>query len=288
MKVDTTIILPKPKRTLRKNFALREGFCFGQDFLVGISLLAWVFVLIQILLLSQEGNLSSYGLGMSVFDNVAKQFLQIFGSANSVLSICVSGLAAWGTIEFLNAFLMWQVMMIAMMVPTLFVLYKGENGRGYSLSFTAQTTFGYLIAWAIFCVCAVAVQWFLQFNAFLNEGMSVENSTVSGCILIGAGLFQILKIQHTKINKIEDPYHNFQDHLSTQSAFKVGLNVGQKCVLENWPLMCIMFVFGLMNIVMMVVLTGFMVLKNYEPTERLFSKVLAVLLLCFGMVHLVT
>lgn len=296
MKISTNRIFPEPKKASQKSIALREEFSVGQDFLVGVSLIAWAFILIQSMLLSLEGAASiagqNYGPGMAVFEYISKYTLKIFDSTYSTLSICVSGLTTWGVSEFFNAFLMWQVMMTAMMVPTLLVpnklaMSKTKNGRAYPLLIVAQTTFGYLIAWAFFCVCAVLLQWLLQSNAILNAGMRIENSILSGSILLGAGLFQFNNITDRNKVSVEVSHINFLHQLEKQPGLKVGLNFGLKCVLVNWPIMCTMFVFGLMNIVMMAVLTGMMILQKLESNSLIFSKLITVFLIGFGLVYLV-
>lgn len=300
--MNTDIILSKVKKTTRKSTAFRDGFSFGQDFLVGVFFLAWGFVFIQVLSLSPQGAYSIYGPGMGVIDQFANYFLRTFGGAYSGWSICVSGIVSWDTAEFINAFIMWQVMMTAMMVPTLLVpnqlvsakpiatkhaLFNGNNKKGYPLFYTVQTTCGYLSAWAMFCACAVLVQWLLQSNAILNAGMVIESSKLGGKVLLAAGLIQLFNIKYPKKISVENSRFNFYQQLETQSAFMGGLNIGRKCVLENWPLMSTIFVFGLMNVVMMVVLTLAMILQKFAGNTVVVSKLIAAALIGLGMVYLV-
>lgn len=292
--MNTNIILPELKNTLKKSNAFRDGFNFGQDFLVGIFLLTWAFVLIQTLLLfvSDPSNVYDqnygqiYGIGMGGFGYVSSYFLEIFGGNYSVWSICVSGLKNWGATEFLNSFIMWQVMMTAMMMPTLLLLFNIKNSKCFSVSTVAQTTSGYLLVWAVFCTFAVLAQWQLQTNSILNAGMVIENSTLGGKILLGAGLIQFLTLKATKNRENKYSSIDIQQQFKTETAFKFGLNIGVKCVLQNWPLMCTMFVFGLMNVVMMGVLTGAMYLQKIE-INSLFSNLIAFGLICLGLLFLV-
>jgi predicted metal-binding membrane protein len=88
---------------------------------------------------------------------------------------------SWTAIDFLLLFLMWLVMMIAMMTPSvapLILIFAMVNRKrrqqqspfvhaGYLLG-------GYFLVWAAFSLLATILQWFLQQISLLNPHCSIS------------------------------------------------------------------------------------------------------------------
>jgi predicted metal-binding membrane protein len=102
----------------------------------------------------------------------------------------------WSGAEFVFMFLMWAVMMAAMMLPsaTPMVLGYARVGRAAALDaepfgLTAWFAAGYLLVWLGFAFAATDAEWALERAALLTPMGSTTN-VVGGILLIIAGLYQ--------------------------------------------------------------------------------------------------
>lgn len=214
-----------------------------RDVILGTAFLAWFYLIIQSFQFAVEGSAADLGPGMIAFDWFYQNSGMLVAFSQNLWSICVTNIKAWGISDFPRAFLMWQIMIVAMMVPTL--LYRKFNNLGKNSGFIEFSRFltGYLFAWSLFALPMVILQWGLQTNGFLTDGMMIGNSWFSMAVLIVLATFQLRNW------KLKDTLH--------QGGFQLGLS----CIRTNWPLMLSMFAFGLMNLVYMAVLTLLMILS---------------------------
>src|ERR1700742_2758540 len=105
--------------------------------------------------------------------------------------------APWGAIEFAFVFVMWAVMMIGMMAPSVapvILMYArvGRQGKlaGKACAGTGWFAAGYFLAWAGFSLVATLVQWVLERKALLDANMASANMLLGGVVLIAAGIYQ--------------------------------------------------------------------------------------------------
>ncbi|TMI97023.1 MAG: DUF2182 domain-containing protein, partial [Bacteroidetes bacterium] len=89
---------------------------------------------------------------------------------------------SWTAVDFALLFLMWLVMMIAMMTPAvapLILIFAMANRqrRQQNRPFvkTAYLITGYVLVWAAFSVLATSLQWLLQQISLLNPEMKTTN-----------------------------------------------------------------------------------------------------------------
>ncbi|MCW3106738.1 MAG: hypothetical protein JWQ09_1244, partial [Segetibacter sp.] len=97
----------------------------------------------------------------------------------------------WTGKDFMLLFLMWLVMMIAMMTPSvapLILIFAKINRerRQQERPFvnTAYLMAGYFLIWAVFSLAATALQWLLQQISMLNPEMKTTNKILGSIILI--------------------------------------------------------------------------------------------------------
>ena len=108
----------------------------------------------------------------------------------------------WTAWDLVLVFLMWTVMMVAMMVPAagpVILLFAEINRRrnehqGTFVS-TGQFLLGYLTAWTGFSVLATLAQWGLLTVALVSPMMESTSKAFGGGLLLGAGLFQISRLK---------------------------------------------------------------------------------------------
>src|SRR5260370_40153130 len=127
--------------------------------------------------------------------------------------------APWHTIEFAFVFVMWAVMMVGMMTPSvapLILLYARVGGQAAALhqpfATSAFLAGGYLSAWIVFSFAATIAQWAVERQGWLTPAMSSESNTFGGLTLIAAGLFQWTPLKDACLRQCQFPLQFIQRH----------------------------------------------------------------------------
>src|SRR6516165_12214027 len=86
------------------------------------------------------------------------------------------GDAPWGVIEFAFVFVMWAVMMIGMMAPSVAPMLltharvgRQGNVKGKPLAATGWFAAGYFLTWMGFALAATLVQWTIERAGLLDS-----------------------------------------------------------------------------------------------------------------------
>jgi predicted metal-binding membrane protein len=190
--------------------------------------------------------------------------------------------AGHGSDGFLNLFFMWTVMQVAMMSPTavpmILMHTKIERHRHPEQSPIFPTTLfflGYIIVWAVFSAVLAEVQMVLQSTTLLSPQMASASPWLAGGILITAGLFQFSRLKEACLSQCRSPvtYFMLEWRESSTGALQMGFKHGVYCVGCCWVLMALLFVAGVMNLLWMAVITGFVLLEKVMPKGDLFGRV---------------
>ncbi len=184
----------------------------------------------------------------------------------------------WSTGYALLIFLMWWVMMIAMMTPSatpavlLFTALKRvgpdkERTATFSLCFLS----GYLVAWGAFSLTATALQWGLE-HIGLSDGpmMTVRSGIFAGSVLLAAGIYQFSELKTACLRHCQSPARFLADHNhpGLLGAFRTGGLHGIHCLGCCWALMLLLFVGGIMNLYWIVGIAAYVALEKLLPTAR--------------------
>jgi predicted metal-binding membrane protein len=163
----------------------------------------------------------------------------------------------WSPGYALVMFLMWWIMMVAMMLPSaapmilLFALVNRRN-RGLGAPYVATTVFasGYLLGWAGFSLAATLVHWWLEQSGWLTMGMASANRWLSGILLIAAGAYQLSPLKHACLRHCRGPVDFIARHWrpGPLGALRMGLEHGTWCVGCCWVVMGLLFYGGVMNL----------------------------------------
>ena len=168
-------------------------------------------------------------------------------------------LQPWSGAEFAFMFLMWSVMMVAMMLPSAapMVLFYARVGRKAAIDaepFTPTGLFaaGYLLVWFGFALAATGAQWALERAALLTPTVEGTSNVVGGVLLIMAGLYQWSPLKDTCLAHCQAPLLFIQSHggfrRNVSGALEIGVRHGAYCVGCCWVLMTLLFVGGVMNV----------------------------------------
>ena len=174
---------------------------------------------------------------------------------------------------FAASFVMWNIMMVAMMLPALFpwlVLFEASHATRFA--------FGYFAIWGVYCLGAALAQHYLR----AEHAVTGEASAV---LLVIAGAFQFTPMKRSCLRKCRSPLGQVLTRWRSGRAFwlRVGLGHGMNCLGCCWALMAVAFALGVMNLLWMAALTLLIAAENLLPQGELFSRVTGAALLACGV-----
>lgn len=201
--------------------------------------------------------------------------------------------APWSRGYALLMFVMWWVMMLAMMLPSasptilLFAAIKRRaNAQSTStLPAIAAFTAGYGVIWAVFSILAVALQWSFERAGVLSPMMMNATSlTLAGGVLIAAGLYQLTPLKQACLRHCRSPAHFISEHWrkTVGGAFGMGVRHGLYCLGCCWALMALLFFGGVMNLWWVVGLAILVAVEKLSPPGAGVGRLLGVVLLLWG------
>jgi predicted metal-binding membrane protein len=208
----------------------------------------------------------------------------------------MADMRAWGLADWFGLFMMWAIMMIAMMLPSaapviLLVLgmYRQRVEPQARLAAAAFVA-GYLVAWTVFSVAASAAQVALHRAALLAPDMRSSSSALSGAILILAGVYQWLPVKNTCLSHCHSPLGFLSQHWreGTTGGLFLGLRHGAFCVGCCWLLMMLLFVVGVMNLLWVAVLAAFVLIERLFDRRALLARAAGMAVAAWGIFLLVS
>ena len=220
----------------------RDRVIIGMALLI-LILLAWL----DVLRLAADMNMG--GMDMTGTQMVS----------TGIKMVMTSRLQPWSGAEFGFMFLMWSVMMVAMMLPSAapMVLLYARVGRQAAINAepfapTGWFAAGYLLVWFGFALAATGAQWALERAALLTPTVEGTSNVVGGVLLIMAGLYQWSPLNDTCLAHCQTPLVFIQSHggfrRNVSGALKIGVWHGAYCLGCCWVLMTLLFVGGVMNV----------------------------------------
>ena len=199
---------------------------------------------------------------------------------------------SWTGVDFGLMFVMWAVMMTAMMVPTaspmiLIFARVNRNRKEQDKPYASTGIFlaGYVVVWSGFALGATAAQWGLSSLALLSPMMVSTSAYLGGGLLIAAGLFQWSPIKYACLSKCRTPLGfimaEWRD--GRGGAIVMGLRHGSYCLGCCWVLMGLLFVLGVMNLLWIAALSAFVLIEKVSPRGYTVSRITGVGLVGWGL-----
>ena len=200
----------------------------------------------------------------------------------------------WVFSDFFLLFMMWTVMMVAMMTPSILpmlMLYTTLNSRkkmqGQESISPMVLLSGYLSSWVLFSLFITLPQYFLHTNGLLNMMMEPMSMYLAAFVLIMAGIYQFTPYKDACLNVCQSPLsfltNNWQD--GKLGAFIIGYKHGFYCVGCCWALMLTLFALGVMNILWVIVLTIFVLFEKLSYNYPLaYRRVVGIFLIGWGSI----
>ena len=198
----------------------------------------------------------------------------------------------WSISMAISMFLMWWLMMIAMMTPsaapTLLLFHNlkkiGSEGKK-ALSYTYLFLFGYLIIWAIFSLIACIIHKFFDTSSITDTAMmQLKSVQFSGILLITAGVYQFTPLKNACLEKCRTPidFLSSNNRKGAKGSFIMGAHHGLFCLGCCWALMALLFVGGVMNLFWITGLALYVLIEKIIIKARWLDKIMGLILIFFG------
>ncbi len=212
---------------------------------------------------------------------VALAWLYLAHLSREMADMAAMGMAQMGPWTIADAALavgMWAVMMVAMMLPSaapMVLVFTAVNrkrrGAGGSRHLeTGMFVLGYLAMWGVLSLVAAGAQGAFHRAALLSDDLLASTPLVGSIILIGAGIYQLTPLKYACLSRCRTPLGFLLSEWREGRAgvFVMGLRHGLYCVGCCWILMALLFVGGVMNLVWIAAIAGFVLLEKVVPAGR--------------------
>lgn len=212
--------------------------------------------------------------------------------AGMAMEMAMPTVQLWGIVDFVLVFIMWTVMMFAMMTPSAapMVLMYGKMNRRRQAQLkpvwgTAVFFLGYLLVWTAFSAVATLAQGGLHAATLLSPMMETTSPVLGGIILIAAGVFQFTPLKHTCLSHCRTPLGFFMAEWreGRLGTLLMGVRHGAFCVGCCWLIMALLFVAGVMNLIWITVIAAYVLVEKVLPGGHKVSWGIGALMIGWGV-----
>ncbi len=250
--------------------------------IVTVIAFSWVYILL------------GAGMGMTAVEMSALPLPGNHGGMSHTMQMAHTAVmqpAVWTQGYAVLMFVMWWVMMIAMMLPSaapMLLLFarvnRTQQTQGAPFVPTGVFAAGYLVAWGGFSALAATTQWGLERVGLLSAMMASTSAVFGGMVLIAAGVYQLTPLKHACLQHCRSPLQFVTHHwrTGTLGAFRMGIDHGAFCLACCWFLMGLLFVGGVMNLYWIVGLAVFVLLEKTIPAGHWLGSLTGIGLIMWG------
>jgi predicted metal-binding membrane protein len=251
--------------------------------LILITSLAWVYLYYL-----------TVQMDMVPMDMVQMEMADTGATVNPISALVT--LAPWTPTDALFMFLMWAIMMMGMMIPSvtpmvlLYARVVRKNAKEVATFVPTGAFFaGYIVIWISFSAVATGLQWGLEQVALLSPMMVSTSSVFAGIVLIGTAVYQWTPYKDACLARCRSPVWFLSTYWRNGAggAFRMGLSHGSYCLGCCWSLMLLLFVGGVMNLLCVAAITVFVLIEKVIPRGRDIGRAGSVLLGLTGVALLV-
>ena len=217
-------------------------------------------------------------------------FWSVANMSSPLIALMMPKNLQWEIKEFFAVWLMWSVMMGAMMLPSaipMLVVHRSVAAKRDPETENASRWFllAYLLSWTLFSLTATVLQWSFQRVGVLSQMVRIQDPFIGGGILVAAGVFQLTSLKSRCLYKCRTPIGFLMTdwRQGRSGAFQMGLRHGQYCVGCCWALMIVLFVGGVMNLTAIAVLSMIVAIEKLAPRGAQIAKLGGILLICWGL-----
>jgi predicted metal-binding membrane protein len=201
-------------------------------------------------------------------------------------------MTSWTWRDAILMFLMWAVMMVAMMTPSatpavlLFALHSRklrQQDRPYAPA--GAFLAGYLLVWTAFSLVATFAQWTLQQAALLSMMMEPIGKVLPGVVFLAAGLYQWTPLKQSCLRHCRSPLSVVIEHWKPGigGALAMGMRHGAYCTACCWFLMALLFAAGVMNLLWVALIAVLVLVEKAAPRGAVVARIAGLLLAAAGI-----
>lgn len=204
-------------------------------------------------------------------------------------SLAMPMTSAWTSADAALMWVMWAVMMAAMMLPSatpMFTAYSRTlrsprtSMRGSTVAFAG----GYVALWSSVAVVATGLQWLLHRLALVDAMGASTSRWLAASVLVAAGTYQFTALKHTMLSRCRSPLgfllNEWRD--GRVGGFVMGLHHGVLCLSCCWALMGLLFVLGVMNLWWIALLATAVLVEKFTRSD-LVPRVLGAVMIVVGL-----
>jgi predicted metal-binding membrane protein len=178
--------------------------------------------------------------------------------------------ASWSGSEALSVWVMWAVMMGAMMLPSatpMIVTHRRMVARRGNPVESFYFAASYLLVWAAFSAVAGLAQWGFQSLGLLTPMLVLKGNLVPGMVLVLAGAAQWTPLKNRCLALCRTPIGFLATEWRPGSlgALHMGVRHGVYCLGCCWGLMALLFAFGAMNLMAIGLLSALVAAEKLLP-----------------------
>lgn len=242
-------------------------------------------------LLTSTGLASMTVLAWAYLAREAARMNDMAAEAHRHMSMGMADMRVWDASAWLGLFVMWTIMMAAMMLPSaapLIVLvlgtYRRRNTPQARLSAYAFLG-GYLCAWTAFSAVAALAQVVMHRGAVMSPDMRFASSVIASIVLIAAGIYQCLPIKNLCLSHCRSPLGLLSAHWreGVGGGFSMGLRHGLFCLGCCWLLMALLFVVGVMSLLWVALLAALVFTEKLTRKGVLIGRVAGVAMVAWAI-----
>ena len=203
--------------------------------------------------------------------------------------------AAWSGKYIASGFVMWAVMMVAMMLPSaapmilLHEVFSRKNNLG--LGATLAFSMSYLALWMVFALIAALAQSALIGAGVVNAAsLAIGDARLAALLLLAAAAYELSPLKRRCLAHCQSPAMFLSRHWrpGVSGAIRMGLRHAAFCVGCCAVLMLLLFVGGVMNLAWIAVLTLLVLAEKCTPPTWRADRVLAGVLMVAAFLMLAT
>ena len=168
--------------------------------------------------------------------------------------------------------LMWVVMMVAMMLPSLAPILRHRRERRWLVAAA------YFLVWTIFGAAAYAIGMALAAAEMRAQGFARVVPAATAAALFLAGLVQITpwKARHLGCCRAVA--------MPTRGAWNDGIRLGVHCVLCCSGLILVLLVLGVMNLAVMLFVSAAITIERLAPRPEVVARAIGIAVLVAGAI----
>ena len=183
-------------------------------------------------------------------------------------------------------FMMWSLMVLAMMTPTIIPYLRFYADLKYTKQGCVNNvhlflfTIAYIIGWLIYAIIGTILQYILEFYQLLNHQGSFTNTTISITIIFLAAIYNILPIKLKALSKCQSPIGFFIKYWkpSYKNSVFLGFRHSLDCIQCCWVLMSLMLVGTMSDLRLMIALTAIMIIEKISISGKIVAYLTSLIL----------